>query len=278
MQAAGAVVTRHGGEVLLVHRPKYDDWSFPKGKVDPGEHVTAAAVREVAEETGLDIRLGVPLDPQHYPITGGRKTVHYWHGRVVGSDDVSTYRPNAEIDQVAWVHKKDAVDLLTYPYDRLTLRQGQKVPHKTRAFVVLRHAKAWSRRGWRADDRRRPLVKAGSLHSERLVPLLAAYGVEAVVTSSSKRCRDTVLPYADVAGIVPELLDDLSEEDATEKSVITVVEDLLEQPAGVLLCTHRPVLPTVFEALGVKNPKLEPGALLVVHHRKGRVVATELFE
>ena len=60
--AAGAVVVRKGPEVLLVHRPKYDDWSFPKGKLDPGEHLTSCAVREVAEETGLDIRLGPPLE------------------------------------------------------------------------------------------------------------------------------------------------------------------------------------------------------------------------
>ncbi len=66
VRAAGAVVTRKGGDVLLVHRPRYDDWSFPKGKVDPGEHVVTAAIREVAEETGLDVRLGPPLPGQRY--------------------------------------------------------------------------------------------------------------------------------------------------------------------------------------------------------------------
>ena len=98
--------SRKGPEVLLVHRPKYDDWSFPKGKLDPDEHVTTAAVREVAEETGLDVRLGPPLShagvrrPQRPTRT---KHVHYWAARVVGDDDVSTYRPNDEIDAVEWV-------------------------------------------------------------------------------------------------------------------------------------------------------------------------------
>ena len=105
--AAGAVVTRkgpEGREVLLVHRPKYDDWSFPKGKQDPGEHVTATAVREVLEETGVEIRLGRPLRPQLYVVSGGRaKTVHYWVGHVMGDDDVSSYEINEEVDDLAWL-------------------------------------------------------------------------------------------------------------------------------------------------------------------------------
>ena len=110
--AAGAVVTRkgpEGREVLLVHRPKYDDWSFPKGKQDPGEHVTATAVREVLEETGVEIRLGRPLRPQLYNVSGGRaKIVHYWVGHVVGDDDLSTYQANDEVDDLGWFLPDDA--------------------------------------------------------------------------------------------------------------------------------------------------------------------------
>ena len=110
--AAGAVVTRkgpQGREVLLVHRPKYDDWSFPKGKQDPGEHVTATAVREVLEETGVEIRLGRPLPPQLYGVSGGRaKKVHYWVGHVVGDDDVSGYQINDEVDELGWFDARRA--------------------------------------------------------------------------------------------------------------------------------------------------------------------------
>ena len=93
--SAGAVVLGRGGTVLLVHRPKYDDWSFPKGKLDRGEHATAAAVREVEEETGLRVRLGVPLPTSTTRSGPGTKQVHYWVGRAVGDGDVSGYEPNA---------------------------------------------------------------------------------------------------------------------------------------------------------------------------------------
>ncbi len=144
--AAGVVVFRPGREVLLVHRPKYDDWSFPKGKLDRGEHPVAAAVREVAEETGVHVRLGPPLPSQRYPVARRMKTVHYWTGRVVGDDDVSGYRPNDEIDGVAWVPFDEAMVRLTYEHDRTTLAAALKVRRKTRAVVVLRHGQARSRR------------------------------------------------------------------------------------------------------------------------------------
>src|SRR5690349_10708665 len=154
MLAAGAVVSRKGPEVLLVHRPKYDDWSFPKGKLDPGEHATTAAVREVAEETGLDVRLGPPLPDQHYQVAAGPKVVHYWAGRVEGGDDVSTYRPNAEIDEVAWVPLDKAAARLTYPHDRDTLEHFLEVRKKTTPLVVLRHGKALPRKRFDGDDDR----------------------------------------------------------------------------------------------------------------------------
>jgi len=273
--AAGAVVVRKGPEVLMVHRPKYDDWSFPKGKVDRGEHPLAAAVREVEEETGLRVRLGRPLADQHYEVNGRGKTVHYWMARVVGDDDVSSYLVNQEIDELVWVSSKRAAQMLTYPRDEKTLRQAMKRSPKTRTFVVLRHAKARSREHWRADDRFRPLLKVGQAQGERLVPLLAAYDVKRLVSSSSVRCVATVIPYADWRGLKVDSEDRLSEEDATSDSVSSLVRELLGNGKRTLLCTHRPVLPVVFETLGVEDPGLDPAEMLVVHHRRGKVVALE---
>ncbi|WP_134766770.1 NUDIX hydrolase [Nocardioides sp. 1609] len=273
--AAGVVAFRPGRRVLLVHRPKYDDWSFPKGKLDRGEHRTAAAVREVAEETGLHVRLGVPLGDQHYPVVAGRKTVYYWTGRVVGDDDVSGYRPNAEIDDVRWVHADEAAELLTYDHDRVTLAEAVRHRRATRAVVVLRHAKARARRSWRGDDRVRPLLVLGEHQAERLVPLLAAYGVTRVVSSPSTRCVQTVDPYVLTTGWDLERSPWLAEEDAVAAGVAEVVADVLHDDRPTVLCTHRPVLPEVLEALGVRADPLETAELLVLHVRKGRVVGSE---
>jgi 8-oxo-dGTP pyrophosphatase MutT (NUDIX family)/phosphohistidine phosphatase SixA len=283
VRAAGGVVTRKGGrkewEVLLVHRPKYDDWSFPKGKLDPGEHVVTAAVREVAEETGLDIRLGPALTPQRYRMSNGRwKVVDYWTARVIGSDDVGPYQVNEEIDDVEWVEWSAAMRRLTYPYDRETLTEARPLRRKTRALVVLRHGKARSRGGWRKDDRQRPLVQLGETQAQRLVPLLAAFDVTSAHTSSSVRCVQTVTPYVVTTGWPTQLYDELSEEGASIEGVVGLVDALLDAGESAVVCTHRPVLPTLLDALQLPETRLETGAMLVVHHRKGRIVATEVVD
>jgi 8-oxo-dGTP diphosphatase len=275
LHSAGVVTFRPGKQVLLVHRPKYNDWSFPKGKLERGEHVTAAAVREVAEETGLAVRLGAPLSSQHYPVHKGTKCVDYWAGRVIGDDDVGGYLLNEEIDDVRWVHFDKAMELLSYEYDRDTLREARKVRRRTQPIILLRHGAARSRKAWRQDDRLRPLLQPGRLKAQRLVPVLAAYGISRVVTSSSMRCLETVTPYADTIGGTIGLEDLLSEEDATDLSVGRIVADLLRDGRPAVLCTHRPVFPAVFAALGLEDPRLEPGELLVAQVRKGRVAATE---
>ncbi len=276
--AAGAVVSRKGPQVLLVHRPKYDDWSFPKGKLDPGEHAVAAAVREVAEETGVDIRLGPPLPDQTYTVGNGTlrpKRVHYWAGRPVGDDDVSSYRPNAEVDDVAWVDLDKARRRLSYDHDRAILDAFTAVRRRSTPLLVVRHGKAEPRKTWRGDDRQRPLAPAGELQSDQLVPLLAAYGVRRIVSSSSRRCWTTLAPYAHTADVDLGVTDALTEEDADDETVTEVVHDVLTSKTPTALCTHRPVLPVVLRAVGVRHTALDPGAMLVVHHRRGQVVAVE---
>ena len=275
--AAGAVVFRPGREVLLVHRPRYDDWSFPKGKLDPGELAAVAAVREVAEETGVHVRLGTPLADQRYPVAGDRaKTVHYWVGWLVGDDDVSGYLVNDEIDEVVWLPYDAAMTRLTYDRDRSTLAEARGLCKKTRALVVLRHAQARARDSWRRADPERPLVVSGHDQAQRLVPLLAAYGATRVVSSPALRCVDTVRPYADSTGWTLEELDGLTEESASVSSVLEAIDDLVHGSDGAVLCTHRQVLPTIWDAVGVPDVRLDPAGLVVVHHRKGRVVAAEL--
>jgi 8-oxo-(d)GTP phosphatase len=273
VRAAGAVVLRKG-QVLLVHRPAYDDWSFPKGKLDRGEASPAAAVREVEEETGLRIRLGVPLTSQSYPHGGRTKAVDYWVGRVVGGHDVSGYAVNDEIDEVVWVGVDKAERRLSYPRDRETLAEALSTK-KTRALVVLRHARARSRKAWRRNDRERPLLAVGTAQAQAAAPALGAFGVSRIVTSSSTRCVDTVAPYAAESGWPVTCVDGLSEEDATATSVRAVVDELVHSGEDAVICTHRPVLASVYDAIGIPTEPQSTGELVVVHHRRGRVRALE---
>ncbi|BBH17154.1 ADP-ribose pyrophosphatase [Nocardioides baekrokdamisoli] len=283
IEAAGAVVLRDGiggREVLLVHRPTYDDWSFPKGKVDRGEHVTACAIREVEEETGVRIRLSVPLRSQRYPVKGGVKTVHYWSGIVIDPDapGAEAYVPNDEIDEATWWPIDKAARMLTYRYDRKTLREALRTRLATRTVIVLRHGESRSRGAWRTDDQLRPLLVAGRRQAERVAPVLEAYGTARVVSSSSTRCLETVVPYAERAGHPLEAIGMLSEEGFAPGGVAALVTKLVRQAkrqGPTVICSHRPVLPDVFAALGVADQKLAKGEMAVVHLRRGAVLAIE---
>jgi 8-oxo-dGTP diphosphatase len=279
--AAGAVVLRREDgvpEVLLVHRPKYDDWTIPKGKLDPGEDARTAAVREVLEETGVHVRLGPPLPDQTYEFRNGTgmrtKLVHYWVGRV-RSGDGADYAPNEEIDEVRWVDVEKAAGLLTHERDHQTLADALQFARTTHPLLVVRHAQARPRKTWEGDDRERPLSDEGERQSARLVPTLEAYGVERLVSSSSRRCWTTLAPYGVAADLGVEVTDALSEEDATPERVTEEVEWLLEHPGPLALCSHRPVLPLVLDALGLEPTPLEVGGVVVLHHRQGRIAAIE---
>jgi 8-oxo-dGTP diphosphatase len=279
--AAGAVVWREVAgrlQVLLVHRPR-GDWTFPKGKADPGERLPATAQREIAEETGLEIRLGVPLTTMEYLLpTGATKRVSYWSARPCGNGELD-FAVNDEIDDLRWADADEAPAVLSYDHYRQVLAcftdgvPGRR--HTTVPLVVLRHAKALPRRSWKRNDRRRPLADLGEGQAQRLVPLLQAYGVDTVVTSDSTRCVQTVEPYAEAAGL--DLVRDraLSQEDATRKRVAKRVSELLGGETPTLVCTHRPVLPLVFDELGLDCPRLDPAELVVLHRRGSTVVATE---
>ena len=125
VQAAGGLVWReHKGEweVLLVHRPRYDDWSFPKGKADPGETAEQTARREVEEETGLACTLDAPAGEVRYVDSKGRpKIVRYWH--MTPDDEGHFFTPNDEVDELLWCHPADAEARLTYDHDRKLFRR-----------------------------------------------------------------------------------------------------------------------------------------------------------
>jgi 8-oxo-dGTP pyrophosphatase MutT (NUDIX family) len=122
IEAAGGAVCRRREdgalEVLVVHRPRYDDWSLPKGKLDPGESAEDAARREVEEETGFRCELGAPLPSVRYLDHRGRpKRVRYWTMRPVGG----AFTPNHEVDEVRWLIEEEALVLLSYAHDRVVV-------------------------------------------------------------------------------------------------------------------------------------------------------------
>ena len=287
--AAGAVVWRpsadgSGADVLLIHRPRYDDWSFPKGKLDPGEHPVAAAVREVAEETGVRIRLGAPLPEQEYATAAGlTKRVRYWTARPVdagGDSGAASRTPDAEVDQVAWVDQQQARARLSYPRDVALLDAftGTGPGDRTAApLLLLRHTRAEPRESWPHEDRDRPLAADGQTAAVRLVPLLGAYGVRRVISSDAVRCADTVRPFAQHTGLRVETDARLSEE-GDDDGVTARVAALLHSDEPLVICSHRPMLPSLLRALGVPDPALEPGGFVVVHRHAGRIVGAELHQ
>jgi phosphohistidine phosphatase SixA/8-oxo-dGTP pyrophosphatase MutT (NUDIX family) len=286
INAAGGVVWRKRAgsgraeprvDVLVVHRPSYDDWTFPKGKVDPGEALQATAVREIAEETSLRVRLGPPLVQVSYPIAAGTKVVDYWSARAIGQDAMEPFTPNKEVDELRWVGVREARELLTYKHDIQVLEDfrglREQQGHRARTLIVVRHGKA-APRGDYDDDLERPLTAVGVEQARALVPLLSAYGVRRVVSSPAVRCAQTVEPYAHSISTFLEIDDRLSE-DTRAAQVDRSITALLDRKKPVALCSHRPTLPWIFDAIGTDVRELATGEAVVVHHRKGKVIATE---
>jgi 8-oxo-dGTP pyrophosphatase MutT (NUDIX family)/phosphohistidine phosphatase SixA len=259
IQAAGALPwrRRRGAlEVALVHRPRYDDWSWPKGKLDPGEQWPAAAVREVFEETGFHVRLGRTLPTSLYrvPDATGRpsaKECRYWAAEVVGGDGTLVN----EIDEVQWLDVPTAATRLTYARDSEQLHALDQADSTgtltTWPMVIVRHAKSRPRGSWSGADSSRPLNARGREQAQALVPILAAYGVTRVLTSPSVRCVDTVRPYAKSAGARPRMKEGLSEEGFDEQPDRAAhhLTRLLERGNAAVLCSHGPVLPVLLGLL-----------------------------
>ena len=252
VRAAGAVLWQRETpddepRVAVVHRPRYDDWSLPKGKVDPGEIPLVTAVREVAEETGYDCVLGRSLGSTTYPVTRGRtKHVDYWSARVTGGDFVA----NDEVDRMVWVSPAQARDTVSYDADREVLARFVHGPHPTSHAVLVRHARAGSKARYRGDDAERPLDSVGVQQAEALVPVLTAFGGTAVFSAERTRCVQTVAPWARSVGlqVVPERA--LTEETyARDPDVVRRrVRDIVATTPGVpVMCSQGKVIPPLME-------------------------------
>ena len=270
--AGGAVVTREdplrGTEIVLIHRNRYDDWTLPKGKLEVGESIPVCAVREVLEETGVTIRLGVPLDTIRYQAGKvGLKKVSYWTGVPLSS---SPREPDDEVDEVCWLPVRTAMSRLTYAHDHYLVTQFLEQPATT-PLIIVRHAKAMDRKDWSRKDWLRPINSRGRKQARLLVPMLGAYGAQRLVSSNATRCVSTIEPYARRRDARIETYSQLSEEvgESDPKGVGRLIQKLrnaaVQSGQPTVICVHRPVLPHVLDALDMAPTTLVTGEFLVAH-------------
>ncbi|GGJ75522.1 ADP-ribose pyrophosphatase [Agromyces bauzanensis] len=270
--------------VLVIHRTVYGDVTIPKGKVDPGESLPRTAVREIAEETGLEVALGVPLGVSRYTLASGReKIVHYWAAEVnERAVQRSTFKPNAEVAALEWVTIKRARRYLSYPPDVEILENFAKLVQQgvtsTFALLLVRHGKAVGRSGWSGPDATRPLVDRGVAQAAALVDTLTAWAPKRIVSSPTVRCVTTVTPLAAATGIRIKGDEGISQDawESGEDEVRRVVGKRVRSGRSAVICSHGPVLPQIVReiALATGTPlgsyvtdaaELEPGAFSVVH-------------
>ncbi|NNG20754.1 NUDIX domain-containing protein [Naumannella sp. ID2617S] len=274
ISAAGAVVLRPEQTadagvrrfVLVVHRPAYDDWSLPKGKVEPGEVPAVSAVREVLEETGVRVRLIAPLDAHSYRIGKHTKRVLWWRAEVLSEQP---HEPDDEVDTVLWVTVPEALQLLSYEAEAERVRQAVEQPETT-TLIVVRHAKAMERNKWSGHDSARPLTRRGRTQSRELVPILDAFGVRRVVSSSSNRCVSTVLPFVTEHQLTIDRQTILSEERGVGDPagvgdlLFDLRHEVIRTRRPLVICGHRPVLPAMLVALDLPDRSFNTAECVVV--------------
>ena len=265
------VTTAEGLEevmVLLVHRTKWQDVSFPKGKLDKGESMPAAAVRETLEETGLQVHLGVNLGTLSYQLKNGKdKVVQYWAAEV--HDDAaraSTFTPNDEIEALEWVPLGKAAKRLSYRRDREILEVvaglAQQRLLRTFAITMLRHCQATPK--GQVADHERPLTDLGKEQAQMLIEMVSAFGPQRAFTSDAVRCVETVTPTADALGIPLKIRPALSQDSYNAGDLTAlrrVVGRRVQKRKSAILCSHRPVLPEIAREISLATGSL-PGPYL----------------
>lgn len=263
----------------MIHRPRYDDWSLPKGKVDPGETAPVAAVREVLEETGQRCVLARRLDTVSYPIDLGIKKVYYWAARSSGGE----FTAGKEVDEMVWLPVVDAMKKLDYAQDRKVLRRFAKQPADTNTVLVVRHGTAGSKSRYKGDDTKRPLDKRGRAQAEALVPQLLAFGATEVYAADRVRCHQTLEPLAAELGVGIHTERALTEE-AYAKSPKRGRHELLRiaaQSGTPAICSQGKVIPDLIawwcDRDGVRPDKARnhKGSTWVLSLSAGKLIAAD---
>lgn len=285
--AAGALVWRKSKEkkieIAVIHRPKYNDWTIPKGKVELSESSIACAYREVIEETSIETEFGMYLGEVKYQSLDGPKQVSFWSAQVVKEN---TFTPNSEVDEIKWVEAAKAAKFLSLDSDREILSKFNKLKYESKPLVLLRHAKALSRDEWQGDDDDRPLDSLGQMQAKRLLSIYQAFNLEQIHTSDAIRCYDTVEPMAKALGLRLEVSNKLSESafKKDKEDAFDYARDLIKSDKRALLCSHNPILPKVLNKLTKKSDvesdeeKLYPADAWVIHRIGKEVIQIDRID
>ena len=277
VRAAGGIVLRGEGpdrSVALVHRPRYDDWSFPKGRLDADEDEATAALREVEEETGLRCRLGPSVGAVTYRDRRGRaKVVRYFRMDADGGG----FTPNREVDELRWMPIEDAARLLSYAHDRSLLRQVLAgLPAS--ALYVIRHAKAGIRAAWSGPDEERPLTRRGRKQARRLVERFQGLDIQRILSSPFVRCMQTVEPLAEARGLPVEVAAELRE-GASVDELLRGLATFGDRP--MVVCGHGTEIRSMIDRLEAGGATIEgargiaKGSVWVLDREGERIVAAQ---
>jgi 8-oxo-dGTP pyrophosphatase MutT (NUDIX family)/phosphohistidine phosphatase SixA len=239
-------------EVAVVHRPKYDDWSLPKGKVDQGEQLVVTARREVCEETGATASCGQVVGEQRYRVANGMKYVRYWEMAYTGGD----FAPQDEVDELRWLPTQAAVRKLSYDHDRQLAQRFADAPIATATLLLVRHANAGKKRRWKDDDKLRPLDTEGSAQAARLSVVAPCYGPVRIASADLVRCADTVRPVSHDLGIPISIEPKLgSSAYVTDpKATVDWVREQIEAGGTTLLCSQGEVIPDLLTRISARSP------------------------
>jgi 8-oxo-dGTP diphosphatase len=280
IRAAGGVVWQprpRSVAVAVVHRPRYDDWTLPKGKLAAGEAPLTGAVREVGEELGSQVAVSRRIRDVTYQVDGARKTVSYWVMRHL----TGSFTANDEVDAVEWLAPPDARRRLSYDTDRRVLADFAGMPLPDSVILLVRHAKAGKRSAWRGDDNARPLEPIGRAQADRLVQLVAPFAPNRIVSAEPVRCIQTVQPLADRLGLplrVDPVFGDASfvrNQSAAEDALLA-----LGKPGKVtVVCSQGTTIPALIDRLsrGTREPDTKKGAFWALSLVDGNVVSLDYY-
>ena len=285
IRAAGALLWRDNSdlsiEVALIHRPRYDDWSLPKGKLEMGETALQCAYREVQEETGIRATFTRQLGTVEYEESGQEKRVKYWAAHCALTN--SEFVPNEEVDQLKWLSPSQALEQATHNSDKSIIEKFISEDQHTDTLIILRHTKSLERGDWDEADFHRTLDETGFDQAQLLIKHLAPFAIDELYTSDYTRCVQTVTPLAHARGLSITAVPSLNEEsfELDPEKAISFANALKQDEKNILICSHNPVIPSMLRGIlntKLKNKdliKLEPGDAWIVHRVRGEIVGLD---